>query len=453
MSTHTPPSRRKTLAVYNMTAGLTCLAFLCLTWVASIYTTGMILYVMFLVFALACGFQLLVLYYATAQGFARQSLLATGAWILVAALAGSVIVNKLYNPFWSGFTYDAVMGWKPLPDLKNFPMTGNGTDYLVTTNNLGYRERDAHPATVDYLVQGDSNIFGYGLAENQTLPELLKTRIKNATFYNAGVSGFDVNNYYFQYAQLARQLRISKRIIMFNIGNDFSASALKTPYFLMRPYLEVDASGHLSEVMTHPRLPGQVYGNVFIDKYAAYNKALANPLRYSWGNLYPDWLPAPKLAVLLIEKFLALPYIKQIVLSPGEDLFYPDWLLLRKEHWPAPFPQYADDFERMLKALHDQNPQTIICLYPMRQQVLSAESEATRKTLLRQGWKEEDIDLLAVNRYLRDACAKYGLAFLDTTPFFSHDAQALFQGTDQHLSPQGMALVADALRDFLARDQ
>lgn len=439
------------VAYYNVSACIACLLFLFLVYCLAVYREGTVIYVVSFVFFVACLISFLILYYSMSSGAGWKGMASLVFWLAISLSFGGSLARSHYSPYWKGFEPDPLTGWKGVPNLKNFVMKGGAVSFTVTTNALGYRETEG-VRDVEYLVQGDSNVFGYGLADDELLTAQLNKKSGKIAFYNAGVYGFDVNNYYFQYNKIKDEVSFRNRIIMFNVGNDFTVSILKTPYYMMRPYLDIDPTGKPVEKYTHPPVSGQIYGVKFIDKYASYDSIVSAPLRYSWWDYYPDFFPRAPLAMLLIEKFMAFPCFKTIQFTPSKlEFFYPTWMLLKKDHWPEPFKSYAKDFKRILKALHEQDQSVILCLYPMRQQVLKEDRRKAVASLLKQGWKHEDICPLALNKYLMETCREIGMDAVDTTPALQGMNDDIFQANNSHLSSKGMEIVATVLWEHLEK--
>ena len=101
------------------------------------------------------------------------------------------------------------MGWYPIKNMKNRPLQSLGGMYFVTTDKFGHRNQLPYLHDLEYIVQGDSNLFGFGLKEEDTLCHKLNI-LTGKGFYNFGVSGFDFCSYYFQYKNFSEKFKIKK---------------------------------------------------------------------------------------------------------------------------------------------------------------------------------------------------------------------------------------------------
>ncbi len=93
------------------------------------------------------------------------------------------------------------------------------------------------------LLQGDSQAWGYGLSDAETVAARLEKELPNARCINAGVPGYDLQQYPTQAERLRVLYPVDRRILLVNVGNDYACSALQTPYLYPRPYLEQDGQG------------------------------------------------------------------------------------------------------------------------------------------------------------------------------------------------------------------
>ncbi|MCX7935952.1 MAG: hypothetical protein N3A66_11920, partial [Planctomycetota bacterium] len=328
----------------------------------------------------------------------------------------------------------------------------------VSTDALGFRNCLPYPADgrIPCAVQGDSNVFGFGLEEADTLCAQINRALPGVA-YNFGVCGYDLNQYFFQYERLSEYLKPALRLIVFNTGNDFSASALSTPYYYPRAYLWVSEGKVAKHHGAVTPLAAQAYGQHFIAPYAAYDHLIAEP-EHGWAEYYPLWLLERPLGRFLVEAIhpCACRWWESAEKRLGRrrervDVHYPRWLLLKAERWPEPFASYAADFLLLLAKIHSQNPRLAICLIPMRSQVIPAKQAEVKAWLRKRGYGESDFDSNAFAAYLRPACDRLGIALIDPLPRFSRhpSPERLYQAGDEHLSALGQALLAEIIVEVL----
>jgi hypothetical protein len=385
------------------------------------------------------------------------------SWKVVSAVAAAWMVGTLLashfevahwqaqQRLWSGFVFDSRYGWYPEANLHQRELLiPNGT-YIASTDELGHRNPLPYPEDhlLPAILQGDSNAFGFGLAEDETLSAVLNALRPDLPIYNVGVLGFDLNHYYYQYAELSKQFQIKRRIVLWNIGNDFTLSALETPNFFRRPYLYVDHSEVRFASDFRSPFPVQGYGQSFIPPYRSYD-GLIRTVADDWADLYPAFLVRWPLSRQLIRTYH--PKLCRFgELLPGKpkqlELFAPDWMMLKRELWPAPYTQYAEDLPLLLRELKQQNSQLTICVFPFREQVIPEEFRAKERLLTAAGYAASDIEPLSFNRYFKAICDAEAITLVDPTQRFlqQNDRAALYQRNDQHLSAQGMRICAEEL--------
>ena len=374
-------------------------------------------------------------------------------WITVTLIVSNSTVTywQSQQRLWSGFVFDPRYGWYPEAGMRERKLLIPGGSYVASTDGRGHRNTLPYPddGRLPTILQGDSNAFGFGLAEDQTLSAILNSILPEMAVYNVGVLGFDLNHYYFQYAELAQEFQIGHRIILWNVGNDFTLSALETPNYFRRPYLFVDQSKVCQAADFRSPFPVQGYGQSFIPPYQDLNP-LIQTIADDWADIYPESLIRLALSRQLIRTYH--PKICRAVelalhTQQSLELFNPGWMLLKRELWPAPFDQYANDLPLLLRQLKQQNSRLTLCAFPFREQVITDESKAKIAALKSAGYSDDVIDPLAFNRYLKTICDAESIELVDPTPRFLKAASpiSLYQPGDQHLSELGMRLCAEEI--------
>lgn len=124
------------------------------------------------------------------------------ALIAVCGLVGAELAARLASSLFRQrvMTYDAVVGWRPIPNSEVIEDAGYGS-YHVAINSKGLRdsEHEFEKAEGIYrvVVLGDSITFGYGGVEQSELfTEILEDRLAAVEFINLGVPGFSTDQEY-----------------------------------------------------------------------------------------------------------------------------------------------------------------------------------------------------------------------------------------------------------------
>ncbi len=101
----------------------------------------------------------------------------TLAWLALLLLVSNQLpLAGGQGRLWTGFEINPATGWYLQPNLHEMPLVSTkGQTYPVTSDALGHRNQHPYPADgrLPYLVQGDSNLMGYGLEYADTLCEQL----------------------------------------------------------------------------------------------------------------------------------------------------------------------------------------------------------------------------------------------------------------------------------------
>src|SRR5262249_24821318 len=217
-------------------------------------------------------------------------------------------------------------------------------------------------------------------------------------------------------------------------GNDFSLSALETPYLLPRPYLYLDGGRLIVAGPFATPFPRQAYGHHFIKPYSRYDRYLETvTIGRDWASRVPGWLAGFRLPIFLLDKgYLHLARLRYTVFEParlseGRKLnpYYPPWQLTRAEDWPEPYRDYRRHFTALLTAIAKQPAdRTLVVLMPMREQVIP---EQRARVLAQAG--NAVADHLAVNRFVTGIAEAAGMRVIDATGAFAaaSDIKALFQ--------------------------
>jgi hypothetical protein len=128
-------------------------------------------------------------------------------------------------------------------------------------------------------------------------------------------------------------------------------------------------------------------------------------------------------------------------------------MYLRESRWPTPFKQFRADFSVILGAVKAQNPACTLVLVPIRALVLDAEFDKVKARLLASGYREDEIDRYAINRFIERLCRERGIGFIDLTPVYTQHADpiTLFLAGDNHPSPAGTRVCAQTICDAMSR--
>ncbi len=361
---------------------------------------------------------------------------------LICFLVFSHTLLKDRNVVWKkGFSTNEFVGWYPIKNMNKQALIANSKEYIVSTDKFGHRNFNTYPEkrSIELLIQGDSNVFGFGLKTEDTICIKLESLI-NKKCFNFGVPGFDMQHFYFQFEKFNKLFNVNHRIILFNVGNDYGLSALSTPYLLPRPFLYLDKKNNLKKVIDiNIPFKAQVYGHKFIPIYSDYNQKLSTvSIGRDWGNWMPKnlsnfyllmfafELTYPRITKLFVENF------QQEKISQGKLLnpYYPEWQLRKFSSWPSPYKDYWKQFKELLRQISQQNvKKNTIVIFPYKRQI-----EKYKKYMSK--------EVFTIQKKLIEEANLYSINIIDLTPsFLDHSNYIELYQEDQHLSARGIEFI------------
>lgn len=385
-------------------------------------------------------------------------------WFFVFLISSHIVLGQREG-VWRGFQTDPILGWYPQADMRGRKLdTKTNEKYIVFTDALGHRNIHPYPASrkLNLVLQGDSNAFGFGLKDDDTFCGQLEL-INPEPCFNFGVPGYDTQHFFYQYERITNNYEIDTRIILLNIGNDYSLSALKTPYLIRRPYMYLNEDNQLV-MMRNIAMPfrKQVYGYKFLPPFEKYDNDMA-PMNSGrdWGNWMPEWLNKFRLGMFVFELFYPrienfyLKVFKKEALNEGNLInpYYGVWQLTKFEFWPEPFKSYWPHFEALLKKISQQKAKrTIIVMFPIKSQVLTSQIEL-EKSVAGNGTYEYAIDRFVLQRKISEYLENIDVTLIDVADeFTSYPTPKDLYQTDYHLSKEGMKLVVQSVSKTLEKN-
>ncbi len=199
--------------------------------------------------------------------------------LLAEFFAKQIVSNALQ--YWSIFEHDPEAGWKPKSNLTTYVEWYSGKTQSMNTNTLGFRDTlnpDEIPEEhLKISVQGDSNVLGFGMTTEESMTSLLQAQLdtnQNRKFSvsNAGVSGFDLQNYILQYDTIKDAYSPDHSFVIFNMDNDFLGSLSSVTYLIPRPFYDIASDGKLELNDSPFKVQTQQYKLAYIPSLAAYQE-------------------------------------------------------------------------------------------------------------------------------------------------------------------------------------
>jgi hypothetical protein len=395
---------------------------------------------------------------------------------LVLALAPAEVALRLTPTYyWTNFVPSETLGWEFKHNLCLVTTQLGPGDVSLCTNSLGLRDTP-EPQEIPQdafliAIQGDSTVAGFGLQPEETLPYQLQSYLraydadkKNYYVLNWGVSGYDPHQYILQAREMLQRYNVTLLIMVFNLGNDFGASALSNSYGIPRPYFS-KSSGTLELVYPPRSTNEQVYAYKFIRDYEQYDSVLdplnkANPCNaiepdniWSWSHLYTKVNKALCESLFyerIKHKFHQL--FSASAVSPTETpesvaaithLYSPNYgMWMYMEDPPEPYRSHRELVLDLIIEWQRQAPALIVLL----------PDKAQLSTELQKGFRSDaealqlgalDFDL--PTRSMLKLCQEAGVLVVDPLPVFrgvSDPDKFLYFPNDPHINGNANALLA-----------
>lgn len=339
---------------------------------------------------------------------------------------------------WKGFVLDHTCGWYPTKELNGYVLEAKaGNYYSASTDELGHRiSEGANIENAEMIFQGDSTLWGFNLANEETLPAILN-REHQYKAYNMGVPGYDLNNIYFQYEKHRELVADKARVIWFNANNDFLATFMATTYHIKRPHLYFEGDEVVKRTDYANAIPFQAYGNHYNKAYAQYDYLKANNDGYDWAWYAPRW--SEHFPLILFAFYKCYPIWINIAgqEAPTHDKPRIEWALLEPySSWPEPYAQMARDMKRWIALFKAQSGSLTLVYFPSTNEVSSYKQEAHESGL---------------HALMREACEANDVPFISLTDPLSQAAESIeiFQPNDSHPTETALQISAQVIAEYM----
>lgn len=317
------------------------------------------------------------------------------------------------------------VGWAHRPDVSVRINTGERA-VTVFTDHQGFRVGKDGPtkAATEVLLLGDSFMEALQVEHEETTAYLLERTLSRLLarpvgVRNAGVVGWDPNQYLLRARQLLEQNRFALVVVAIFVGND--AVSERVDY--MRPRAPVRRAQF--------RFPRSLSRADVVDAlFAPVNDGLE--VRSHLYTLLKHQLSVLRMRLGLTAQYFPVEYLASEVNSP---------------RW-----RVTADLSRDLAGLAAQHgAPTLFVLIPYHFQVYE---QAFYEYVRGFGIAVETVDIDQPSRRLYQELAARGLEVIDALPSFRAAARAgtqLFGSVDTHLSPAGHAQLAELVGPRAAR--
>ena len=127
----------------------------------------------------------------------------------------------------------------------------------ITTNSVGFRssELPSRTGVRPLVILGDSVVFGFGVADNQTIGQYVQKRIPAMAVLSAGVSGYNITQERALYERRIKPMQPSALILVF-MPNDMDETFKLDEEGYFRPRSDSDPRTYVQKLDDDLRKPG-----------------------------------------------------------------------------------------------------------------------------------------------------------------------------------------------------
>jgi len=327
----------------------------------------------------------------------------------------------------------------------------------VRTNSLGLRgaeiPRAKAPGEERILVLGDSYAFGYGVGDEDTFAAVLERELnaepggRRVVVANAGVSSYGTAQELLRYRELHSIVHPDVTVLTFFIGNDVHDN-LCLEYISLRPRHDFPCFAVRDGALVQQSAPVE-------KKPKKESQGLVAAIRNAIKDSETYALLTTKPKVLLQTS----PALVRLLLRLGLDL-RPEYVPHVVAGWylPENAARGWDLTQHLLAELQKEvaadGGRMVLIIIPSRTQVIPDMLALTAMLYPGEAPVDEFLaDPDRPQRMLQQFANDHGIAVLDTTPILrANGGGALYYPAIAHWNEKGHKVVADALRELLARE-
>jgi len=312
-------------------------------------------------------------------------------------------------------------GWKHCPDVSTTINSGEGTVRFTTDSN-GFRIDPDHvrqSSRTRILAIGDSFLEAIQVNDNETVTERVKTKLfkqhgVDVSVINAGVGGWDPNQYFIQTKILLAKSRFDLGIVFIYIGNDIVTEKI------------LDYPPRTNSMVHHLRIPGSLSLQEIKDSF-----------------LYPvnDYLEQYSHLFVLFKNRFA-----QILMRIGLTGYSIKPIFYKSEVESARWKTTAEICLAISEVFDTHDTPVFFVFLPTDYQI---DQKRFKWHIEGLGIPEDRIDLDQPNKLLMIEMKRYGLNVIDIlspmrSSLYKSDTP-LFGKVDNHLNAAGHDFVADII--------
>ena len=402
--------------------------------------------------------------------------------VVVVLIGGELIAQTSQMTklrYWSAFVPDDDLAWRVRPNSTFEVEWYPGIKQTITSNSDGLRDTK-NPEDIDHdktvvMLQGDSNILGFGIQSEELLSKHLADSLANydkgVEVINGGTSGYDLQHYVLQMEKLNERYQQDYNFIIFNMDNDYVSSLLSSSYLVSRPYYDL-VDGELVHHDREFRVPSQMRGLEYVRSLEEYDEDIApffarkkrpvlggivgqSFLAHALYSRFQSRYAGSRWSGSKLEKYL----IGEKPAKTYSDSEYNRSSLLLNyffylKEWPEPYIEGHKLISKLFE--HYQRfdkTKTVVILMPAKGVIM--EPEKTKEMVVKYSEGKGEVDLEKFSRLMQTTLDNIGMDYINLEPLFKNHANRdeLFLKNNDHISPVAHKMIADEIASYLKTKQ
>lgn len=373
--------------------------------------------------------------------------------------------------YWEVFVPDEDVSWKLKPNNSFEVEWIPGVKQTITTNNEGLRDTpnasELNSSLPTVMLQGDSNILGYGIHSAELSSNLIKNNLDamglKINMINAGTSGYDLQHYVMQMKVLEKIYKPDYNFLIFNLNNDYFSSLLSTSYSYSRKFYDLKDD----ELVLHDRefrVQAQGYGLRFIPSLKKYQKSIIDPywsmkkkptIYGIWGQSY--------LAYGVYSRLIARPSFEKYFDNKNKKAFSQEELdysylkmiyFMYEPAWSEPYISAHRLIEKLIETYSQyESTKTIVVILPPRSEIIEKQMVINDiKKLSKDKWQP---DFNVQYTMMINSLDKLKIPYINLHDDFLNASknEILYFNNNEHINVIGHKLLADAIEKYILNEK
>ncbi len=361
-----------------------------------------------------------------------KNLLLSLASLLVTLLVIEIILRLFFPQITAHdamFKADDELGWTFIPEKKGMIIYPGVDDHYITTNSIGFRDDDpgTNSSAKKIMVLGDSFVSNIAVEKNEVFTEVLENNLPSVEVMNFGVNGYGTVQEFGVLQEWLPQMKPDLVIFTVFIRNDFTDNLRGSQWLYPRPTASLSTDG--SKLVFNP--------------LSEPSEAIAQPKKSWYRKLH-------------LYEFASrrIRNMKSATSQEGFARAYtpPELYLCKKEPSPETLEMYAIMEQLLLEVDRFGKRQGVPIVFALAPSQFQVYESLWQEILAVAPEAGDSYDPSLPNDRLMEFGHQNGLMMIDLLPYLSSESvkeELLYNREEQHWTPRGNEVVAEALQNYL----